>query len=188
MKIVALAATLFVLGCSSASKQTAPDSGNATGSANAASTTQAASAVTGATSFVSYENAVATARSQNKVVFVDIYTDWCTWCKKLDNDVYSDPRVKAAFAKDFTTTKINAESDNKHTYRGAITSERDLSSGWNVSAYPTLVFLDQNEKPILASAGYMPADEFLKLLQFVSSGDYKKNGGDFKSWLSSHSS
>jgi thioredoxin-related protein len=173
------------LGCSTASKQGAPD----TIVTGRSSQTQSAPPPTRAQAqFVGYENAVNTARTSNKLIFVDIYTDWCTWCHKLEKEVYTDPVVQQEFARNFALTKIDAEAETRRTYRGSILTERDLATQWNVTAYPTMIFLDQSETPVFAYEGYLPASDFVKLLEFVSSGAYRKEGANFRSWLTQSNS
>src|SRR5687767_13838353 len=49
------------------------------------------------------------ASRQNKLVLVDVYTDWCGWCKKLDKDTYSDPSVISFLNSGFVCLKVDAE-------------------------------------------------------------------------------
>jgi thiol:disulfide interchange protein len=60
--------------------------------------------------FVPFEKALSDAKTQNKLVLVDVYTDWCGWCKKLDRDVYPSAEVQKELKTYFTATKIDAES------------------------------------------------------------------------------
>src|SRR5438552_12351825 len=61
-----------------------------------------------------YDKALAAAKTGNKILMVDVYTDWCGWCKKLDRDVYANADVKAKLAKDFVALKINPEKSKKN--------------------------------------------------------------------------
>ena len=55
-------------------------------------------------------SALKLAKSQHKPVMIDFYTEWCHWCKKLDSDTYSDPKVNEASQK-FICVKIDAEKE-----------------------------------------------------------------------------
>lgn len=100
----------------------------------------------------SYENAMATARNQNKLVLMDFYTDWCGACKKMDSETFVDPAVIAE-AQNFVTVKINAEQ------------RTDLAQQYNVQAYPTFVIADGSGNVRYNEAGgYAPAN-FVRLLQ-----------------------
>jgi uncharacterized protein YyaL (SSP411 family) len=41
----------------------------------------------------SIEEAAALAQADPRPIFVDTYTDWCGWCKKLDKDTFSNPVI-----------------------------------------------------------------------------------------------
>ena len=48
------------------------------------------------------EKAYKEAKAQNKLIMVDVYTDWCSWCKELDKTTYTDKKVYY-YAKSFVT-------------------------------------------------------------------------------------
>jgi thioredoxin-related protein len=130
--------------------------------------------------FSKWEDAFATASREKKLVMVDVYTDWCGWCKRLDKDVYSDAIVKKEVAKYFTAVKLNAESDDMHTVGGKSISERQLAGSWQVTGYPTIMFVTPEGEIIQKIPGYVPAKDFTLALRFVGTGAYK--GHDFQSW------
>ena len=98
-----------------------------------------------------YDKALAAAKSAKKIVMVDLYTDWCGWCKKLDRDVYANTDVKSKLAKDFVSLKINPEKSKKGM---------ELARSFGTRGYPHIVFLDANGKKISEIVGYVPADKF----------------------------
>jgi len=73
------------------------------------------------------------AKKENKLVFVDFYTDWCLPCKLMEEDVFSDKEIGAFMNANFINLKVNAEKGNGP----------NLKTIYNVHAYPTLLFLDQ---------------------------------------------
>lgn len=85
-----------------------------------------------------------------KVVMLDFYTDWCGYCKKMDDEVYPQPAVKSAM-KSYEFRKINAEQgdDNKA-----------LADKYRIQAYPTIVFVDAKGNEVHRIEGYLPADQF----------------------------
>ncbi len=106
-----------------------------------------------------FERALEHAKKNNKLVMVDLYTDWCGWCKKLDRDVYKDKKVEEKLAKDFISVKINPE---------ATASGAKLARQFGTRGFPHIVFTDANGKKIDEIIGYMPADAFLKRLEKVA--------------------
>ncbi len=65
-----------------------------------------------------FNDALKKAKDENKRVIVDVYTDWCGWCKKMDTDAYGNKKVKNLIKNNFVFIKLNAESDNKLKYKG----------------------------------------------------------------------
>lgn len=100
-----------------------------------------------------FDEALSRARAENKLVFVDVYADWCTWCHKLDHEVFTDERVKAAL-KDVLPIRVNAEKG----------SGRSVAARYRVRGLPTLLFVNADGNVVKRSEGYISADGFLKLL------------------------
>lgn len=96
-----------------------------------------------------FEKAKEIAKSENKPMMIDFYTDWCGWCKKLDSDTYSNKEV-AELAKEFICVKINAEQQQK------------LAKEFGVSGFPYIVFLTAQGSQLSNVPGYLPPERFLK--------------------------
>lgn len=96
------------------------------------------------------------AKAKKKPVMADFYTDWCGWCKKLDKDTYSDPKV-AALAEKFICVKVDGEK------------YPDLVSKYGISGYPTIVFLDMDGKEVGRIVGYTDANGLIAKMKQVLS-------------------
>ena len=103
----------------------------------------------------SYDTALEKAKKDKKLVMVDVYTDWCGWCKKLDRDTYSDKTVQETLVKNFVTVKINPEKSKKNG---------ELARQFGTRGYPHIVFLDDSGKKFGEVSGYQPAGQFQKSL------------------------
>lgn len=117
---------------------------------------------------VAYPEAV----ENQKILLVDIYTDWCGWCKKMDRDTYAKPRIQNKIAGDFIAVKFNPEKSRKYLVNGKSFNGKELLSmlvqGKRIG-YPTTVFLvpqDGKFKPVQVS-GYQGPDQFEKTLNQV---------------------
>ena len=130
----------------------------------------------------SLNDAMKIAKKQNKKLIVDFYTDWCGWCKKMDKDVYEKSYIKDLLEDDFVFYKLNAEGDEKITYDGKEYSAAELTELFQITGYPTTVFLEPNGKIIEYKyndqsmnnlPGYFKAKDFKKVLEFIRDGKYK---------------
>ena len=121
-----------------------------------------------------FDAGVAEAKKANKKILIDVYTDWCKWCKKLDAEVYTDPKVVEYMNKNFIPIKMNGESKDKVNYKGKSMMEGELSQGFGVTGFPTIFFLDPNSEPINKLGSFVPADQFLPIIQYIGGDHYKK--------------
>lgn len=105
---------------------------------------------------------LAKAKAENKVVMVDVMTDWCVWCVELDNLVYSRPDVY-----DYANTKqINYKIDAEKG-EGIAFKEK-----YKVEGYPTILFIDGDGNEVERIYGYYPAPQFKEMMMDYSQ---KKN-------------
>lgn len=107
----------------------------------------------------SYEDALKEAKAKNKMVFIDLWTTWCVWCKRLDKDTYSDDSVVAEM-KDIICFNIDAESK-----AGA-----PLAKEFKVRGYPALILLSPDGTYRDQIGGYLKPEEFKREIQRVRSG------------------
>jgi len=110
------------------------------------------------------------AATAGRPVLVDVYTDWCTWCKRMDQDVYTRPEVREYLSQHFVTVKLNAEYSTAARYDGKQYTSRTLAERFRVSGYPTTIFLRPDGNHIANVPGYVPADRFLLLLHYIGDG------------------
>ncbi len=127
----------------------------------------------GAVQWQSFENAITLAGEQNKKLLIDVYTDWCGWCKRMDSDVYSDASVIAALNAGFIPVKLNAESSRELIYFGSQMTEAQFARSAGVTGYPTTLFLGPDAKPITRVPGYIPADKFVSILNYIGQNHYQ---------------
>lgn len=124
------------------------------------------------------------AEGSDKLVLVDVYTDWCGWCKRMDRTTYRDSLVLDFLDRRYVTVKINAESKEPTQYRGEGYTYRELAGGFGVRSYPTTLFLEADGSPITTVPGYWKPEDFIIILHFIADRHYKDTKfGDFsKAW------
>ena len=109
------------------------------------------------------------AKAENKILLVDAYTDWCSWCKVMDRETYTNAQVIAVLNNEFVCVKFNPEVEKKHKFGAYNLSSNELLywlANGQPGGYPTSYFIfnpAKNDKRA-AQAGYLPPDQFLNLL------------------------
>ena len=120
----------------------------------------------------------AEAKKGEKKILVDVYTNWCGWCKRLDRDVYGNERIASYLDQRYVLVKINAESDSKVKYMDTTYTESGFAQALGVTGYPTIVFFDSDSKPITILGGYVGPEKFLPIAKFIGEDHYKKSSWD----------
>ena len=113
-----------------------------------------------------WNQALKTAQDENKLVFIDIYATWCGPCKMLKQYTFTDSSVGEFFNKNFINVSIDGE-------KGV---GPQLAQQYSIEGYPTLIVADATGKPVLLTAGYLPANV---LMQFANEA-LKKSGQQTK--------
>jgi uncharacterized protein YyaL (SSP411 family) len=137
------------------------------------------------------EEAFALTKKEPRKIMIDIYTDWCSWCKVMDNKTFSNQVIADYLNKTFYPVKFNAEQKTVVTLDGK--SYKFVASGnrgYNELAYqllngqlgyPSLVFLDEQTKMIQPVQGYIEAKKFDGIVRFIGDNVYKtKKWEDFQ--------
>jgi thioredoxin-like negative regulator of GroEL len=101
--------------------------------------------------------ALADAGKANRPILMDFYTDWCEWCKALDETTYVDPAF-IEYSKKFTCARVNAEVDTASARK------------YRVSGYPTVVLMKPDGTEIDRVVGYMRAPEFMAQVEDYLAG------------------
>ena len=119
-----------------------------------------------------------------KKVFVDVYTDWCGWCKRMDATTFQDPELMAYMQDKYYLVKLDAEQKEVINFKGNTYEyvARGRRGYHQLAAallqgklsYPTTVFLDEEFKIITPVPGFRQAPEFMKIARFVGEEEYKK--------------
>lgn len=114
--------------------------------------------------WLSVEEAQKLGKDSPKKVFVDVYTNWCGFCKKMDAVTFSDPSVIDYVNENYYAIKLNAESKKMVTFNGTVISEAELARAFRVSGYPTIVFIDETFRYIQPVPGFRPPEDFKNIL------------------------
>jgi thioredoxin-related protein len=120
-----------------------------------------------------FNDGFAQAKKSGKKVLLDVYTDWCGWCKRLDKDVYANEKVAAYLNDHYVSIKLNAESAKRVTYRDTTYTEREVAAYFGVRSYPTIIFFTEEGEPITPLGGYVGPERFLPIVKYIGEDHYK---------------
>ncbi len=91
------------------------------------------------------------AKKENKVIFIDCYTSWCAPCKKLAKEIFPQKEVGDYFNANFINVKKDMEKGDG----------KELAGKYAVSAFPTMLFINNKGKVIHRITGYMSTEKLL---------------------------
>ncbi|MEE1945769.1 thioredoxin family protein [Pedobacter sp. KR3-3] len=98
-----------------------------------------------------WNDALSMAKAQNKLIFVDVYTDWCGPCKTMDAEIFPLKVVGDKYNRHFINYKLDAEKGEGPA----------LKAKYSVKTYPNYLFINGDGVLIYRSTSSMPANEFL---------------------------
>jgi thioredoxin-related protein len=132
--------------------------------------------------WMTWDEAVKANAKAPRKIFIDFYTDWCGWCKRMDATTFSDPAVADFVNKNFYPVKFNAEQKEDVVFMGTTFKwQPGGRSGVHMLAYelldgrlgyPSYVYLTPKYERILISPGFKEVPAFQKELKFVSEDHY----------------
>ncbi len=121
-----------------------------------------------------------------KPAFVDFWTSWCGWCKRMDATTFKDPKIVAYINENFYPVKFNAEEKETVVFRGAEFKYKAIGRrGYNELAhqilkgklsYPSYSFLQAGTAKVLTTVrGYQKAVDLLPILTFIGDEHYQNS-------------
>lgn len=134
------------------------------------------------TKWHSLEDAEKNYEEAKRPILIDLYTDWCGWCKVMDRKTYDDPRVSAYLDKKFYPVKVNAEGRKEINFNGRKfrfnpqyrTHEFAIYLTNGQLSYPTTVIIPADGSAPQVIPGYMEPKDFEKILKYFGEGKHGK--------------
>ena len=120
-----------------------------------------------------YNEGLVKAEKESKHVLVQFYTDGCSWCDKMENEVYVNEEVKKIIQDRFVAIRIHGKSNNIVIENGEEVTEQKLAILFQVTGYPTTWFLENKGEKIAPLPGYVPAEQFVTVLKYIGEDWYK---------------
>ena len=136
--------------------------------------------------WMSFEEAVKKNETVKKKIFIDIYTHWCGWCKRMDAGTFMVDSIANYMNEKFYAVKLDAETKDSIHFKDKVFGFRPeyKSNEFAVSllngqmSYPTFVFLDENVNMLSPLPGYQTPEQLSPVLKFYGEDIYKTKKWD----------
>ena len=137
--------------------------------------------------WLSLEEAMSLQNKEPKKIMMDVYTNWCGPCKMLDRNTFHNADVVDYVNKNYYAVKFNAEGNDVLTFKGNTfsnpnykaelankrNSQHQLAQYFQVTAYPTIVFMDEKGELLAPVKGYKTPPQLELYLKMFKQDDHK---------------
>ena len=132
--------------------------------------------------WLSWEEALKKNKEEPRKIFVDIYTDWCGWCKKMDKATFQKPHIVQYMNDNYYAVKFNAEQKEAIHFNGKDYKyvgegrrgyhELAASITRGQLSYPTIVFIDEQLNVIQPIPGFRDPMEFEMMMTYFGKNNH----------------
>jgi thioredoxin-related protein len=133
--------------------------------------------------WLTWEEAQAKNQNEPRKMIVDVYTQWCGWCKKMDKATFQQPAISSYINKNYYAVKFDAETKTDINFNNKVFKfVRQGNSGYHQLAaeimfgkmsFPTIVFLDEKLNVIQPIPGYQDPASLDKIMKYFAEDYYK---------------
>lgn len=133
--------------------------------------------------WLSWEEAMQKMEEKPRKILVDVYTDDCPWCKRMD-ETFQQPHIVNYINEYFYPVKLNAQQKEDIVFRDKKYSFiKNGQRGYHELAveilrgrlsFPSVVFMDEKTTVIQSLSGYKPAEDFEQIVSYFAQNHYKK--------------
>ena len=131
--------------------------------------------------WMSWEEAVEASKTEPRLVFVDMYTSWCGWCKTMDRNTFANPVIAEVMNDHYYAVKMNAEMKDAIDFNGyqfvnprpkGKRSAHQLAASLleNKLSYPSFVFLNGKFERLQIVPGYKSPQQFEPIIRYFVEG------------------
>lgn len=143
--------------------------------------------------WMTFEQAVKLNETAPKKIFVDVFTDWCGWCKRMDQTTFINKDVVEYINENYYAVKFNAESNDTIMFGGYTYINEGGMNGRKGThqlaanmlqgrlSYPSYVFMNEKNQLLTVAPGYMEAKDLLPILKYISTDAYMRQ--TFKDYI-----
>jgi len=134
--------------------------------------------------WLTFAEALEKSKTEPRKFFINIYTDWCSWCKHMEGTTYNDPSIAQYINDNYYAIKLDAEEEEAIEFKNKVYNYvKDGKRGHHELAvemmrgrwsFPTVVFLDEQKEVIQPVNGFKDPSEFEAIITYFAMDYYKK--------------
>ena len=132
--------------------------------------------------WVSFEQAQELMKTAPKKTYVDMYTNWCHWCKVMDQKTFSNAQVIDYMNANYYCIKFNAESKAEISYKGKVYGYNAEHKVHDLAielmrgklSFPTSILFDENFSNGQPIPGYLDVKMMEMTLRYIGENKHKE--------------
>lgn len=131
--------------------------------------------------WLQFKDVAVKVKEQDKPILIDLYTDWCYWCKVMDKKTYSNKKVIEYINEHFYSARINAETKDIFTWKDKTynyntnykINDFSLFLTYGRASFPTTIIIADSTAAPIPVEGFLEPKELEKILKYFGDGAYK---------------
>lgn len=116
------------------------------------------------------------AKESGKKILLFGYAEWCTYCLKTRKETFPDSTVLNSIAEYFIPVQLDAESSENVMFNNKTMQEQELARYLRLTSFPIHYFIDEEGEILGAQPGFIDAEVYAPLLNYVGSGAFGQMG------------
>ena len=122
----------------------------------------------------SFNDAFEAAKKSKKIVLIDVWSATCSWCRKQQTEVYTQPDLQKFIFENFELGRLNLDvTDDTLSFRGYTLSSQMLAGGLGATGTPTTVFMETDGGYITRLQGFHAYEDFYDVLRFIGTESFR---------------
>lgn len=140
--------------------------------------------------------AASVAEKEHKPMFIHFTATWCTWCRKMEAETYTDESIRERF-KDWVLLKVDTEAQakkgtvylkqlsdtegrismypGKEGFEAQTLTYPNMAQLFGVQGIPTLAYIDRDGILVYKASSYLPAEDLAQYLDYFHDEQYKED-------------
>jgi len=132
---------------------------------------------------MTWEEVFDKSRTEKKKIFIDVYTHWCGWCKKMDKTTFAQESIVQYINENYFPVKFDAQYTEVVRFKGEdYQFIKQGNSGYHELAakllhgqmsFPSIVFLDEDFNIIQSIPGYQDVSNFEMIATYFAGNHHR---------------